>query len=166
MPSLDAEKAQAQAILNQPQNREVADQSQFLNNLFARKALSWTQVFSEMEKLMPANIHVVSMKPEFNRDNQLVLHVVVATSARDKAVELVKHMEKSPHFRTPQVEAENATGRRPAVAAAGNIQFEIAAVYVPVRGGHRRQPADGQTKADPAKASAKMPAKAAAAGCQ
>ena len=75
-------RAQAQAILNQPQNRDVADQSAFLNNLFARKALSWTRVFTEMEKMMPANIHVVSMKPEFNRDNQLVLHVVVATTDR------------------------------------------------------------------------------------
>jgi type IV pilus assembly protein PilN len=130
--NLDAEKAQAQAILNQPQNRDVADRSQFLNNLFARKALSWTRVFTEMEKLMPANIHVVSMKPEFNRENQLVLHVVVATPAREKAVELVKQMEKSPHFRTPQVEAENTTGNEGnAGAPGGNIQFEIAAVYVP-----------------------------------
>jgi type IV pilus assembly protein PilN len=129
--SLDAEKAQAQAILNQPQNRDVADQSAFLNSLFARKALSWTRVFTEMEKLMPPNIHVVSMKPEFNRDNQLVLHVVAATSARDKAVELVKRMEKSPHFRAPQVEAENALGEGAAGAASGNIQFDIAAVYVP-----------------------------------
>ena len=129
--SLDAEKAQAQSILNQPQNRDVADQSQFLNNLFARKALSWTRVFTEMEKLMPPNIHVVSMKPEFNRENQLVLRVVVATASRDKAVELVKRMEKSAHFRTPQVEAENALGEGAAGPAGGNIQFEIAAVYVP-----------------------------------
>jgi type IV pilus assembly protein PilN len=127
---LDAEKAQAQAILSQPQNRDVADQSQFLNQLFVRKSLSWTRVFTEMEKLMPPNIHVVSMKPEFNRDNQLVLKVVVVTSARDKAVELVKRMEKSPHFRTPQVEAENAVGE--GGAASGNTQFEIAAVYVPL----------------------------------
>ena len=127
--SLDAEKAHAQAILNQPQNRDVADQSQFLNQLFTRKALSWTRVFAEMEKLMPPNIHVVSMKPEFNRQNQLVLRVVVATPARDMAVELVKRMEKSPHFRTPQVEAENVLGE--GGAAGGNIQFEIAAVYVP-----------------------------------
>ena len=129
--SLDAEKAQAQSILNQPQNRDVADQSQFLNNLFARKALSWTRVFTEMEKLMPPNIHVVSMKPEFNRENQLVLRVVVATASRDKAVELVKRMEKSAHFRTPQVEAETALGEGAAGPAGGNIQFEIAAVYVP-----------------------------------
>jgi type IV pilus assembly protein PilN len=130
--SLDAEKVKAQAILNQPQNRDVADQSAFLNNLFARKALSWTRVFTEMEKMMPPNIHVVSMKPEFNRDNQLVLHVVVVTSAREKAVELVRRMEKSPHFRSAQVEAENAVGEGSGGPAAGNIQFEIAAVYVPV----------------------------------
>lgn len=130
--SLDAEKAQAQALLNKPQNRDVVDQSEFLNTLFTRKALSWTRVFGEMEKLMPANIHVISMKPEFDRDNQLVLHMVVATSARDKAVELVGKMEKSPHFRTAQVEAENTTGNAGDVSAAGgNIQFEIAAVYLP-----------------------------------
>ena len=129
--NLDNEKATAVTVLNQPQNRDVADQSQFLNNLFVRKSLSWTKVFTEMERLMPPNIHVISMKPEFDRDNQLVLHVVVATSARDTAVELVKRMEKSPHFRSAQVEAENAIGQGLAGPAAGNIQFDIAAVYLP-----------------------------------
>jgi len=129
--SLNAEKAQALTILNLPQNRDVADQSQFLNSLFARKALSWTKVFTEMERLMPYDIHVISMKPEFDRNNQLVLHVVVATNARDKAVELVKRMENSPHFRAPQVEAENAVGQGNAGPAGGSIQFDIASVYVP-----------------------------------
>jgi type IV pilus assembly protein PilN len=129
--SLDDEKARALAVLNQPQNRDVADQSQFLNNLFLRKSLSWTRVFTEMEKMMPPNIHVVSMKPEFNRDNLLVLRVVVATSSRDKAVELVKRMEKSPHFRMPQVEAENTLGEGNAGPVGGNIQFEIASIYLP-----------------------------------
>jgi type IV pilus assembly protein PilN len=174
--SLDAEKAQAQGILNRPQNRDVADQSQFLNNLFARKALSWTRVFTEMEKLMPPNIHVVSMKPEFNRENQLVLHVVVATPARDKAVELVKRMEKSPHFRTAQVEAENTTGNEGnAGAPGGNIQFEIAAVYVPFAedtdtesGGdpvkNKKTKAPAKTAANPLGASNATPAKKPSAG--
>jgi type IV pilus assembly protein PilN len=129
--NLDNERATAVTVLNQPQNRDVADQSQFLNNLFVRKSLSWTKVFTEMERLMPPNIHVISMKPEFDRDNQLVLHVVVVTSTRDTAVELVKRMEKSAHFRSAQVEAENAIGQGLSGPAAGNIQFDIAAVYLP-----------------------------------
>ena len=61
--SLDFEDAQARVLLSKPANRDIADQSEFLNQLFARKALSWTRVFTEMEKLVPPNLHVVSMKP-------------------------------------------------------------------------------------------------------
>jgi type IV pilus assembly protein PilN len=147
---LDDEKAKAVAVLNQPQNRDVADQSQFLNNLFLRKSLSWTKVFTEMEKMMPPNIHVVSMKPEFNRDNQLVLRVVVATSSRDKAVELVKRMEKSPHFHAPQVEAETTVTEGSAGPASGNIQFEIASVYVPFADDGDAEPASDQPEKKPA----------------
>lgn len=156
--SLDAEKVQAQSILNQPQNRDVADQSAFLNNLFARKALSWTQVFAQMEKLMPANIHVVSMKPEFNRDNQLVLRVVVVTPSRDKAVELVKHMEDSPHFRSPRVESENAVGEGASGAVGGNTQFEIAAVYVPFSDDSDAVPEEAPVKKAGKKSAANTPA--------
>jgi hypothetical protein len=46
-------------------------------------------------------------------------------------VELVKRMEKSPHFRMPQVEAESALGEGNAGPVGGNIQFEIASVYIP-----------------------------------
>ena len=130
---LELEEAQARAILNKPANREIADQSEFLNDLFARKSLSWTRIFAEMEKIVPADLHVVSMKPEYTKNNDLVLHIVVATDSRSRAVELVQHMEKSNHFRQPQVVAEvvvaNTTGQ--SSGPSGNIQFDIAAVYVP-----------------------------------
>ena len=160
---LDMEKAQAQATLNQPQNREVVDQSQFLNKLFARKALSWTKVFTEMERLMPPNIHVVSMKPEFNHDDQLVLHVVVATPSRDNAVELVKRMEKSPHFHSAQVEAENTLGEGASGPAGGNIQFDIAAVYVPFADDSDSTTEETPDKKTGTKGAAKTPGAGAAA---
>jgi len=130
--SLDSEYAQARALLNKPANRDVADQSEFLNQLFARKALSWTRVFTEMEKIVPANLHVVSMKPEYTKTNDLMLRVVVATDSRDRAVELVRRMEKSDHFRQSQVVAEAVTANSSDQSAGpGNIQFDIAAIYVP-----------------------------------
>jgi len=130
---LDHEETQARSILNKPVNREIADQSDFLNELFARKALSWTRIFTEMEKIMPADLHVVSMKPEYTKTNDLVLHIVVATDSRDRAVELVRHMEKSSHFRQAQVVAETVVGNTSAQTsgASSDIQFDIAAIYVP-----------------------------------
>ncbi len=130
---LNQEETQARAILNKPANRQIADQSEFLNDLFARKSLSWTRIFAEMEKIVPADLHVVSMKPEYTKTNDLVLHIVVATDSRDRAVELVRHMEKSNHFRQPQVVAEVVVTNTSSQSSgpASNIQFDIAAVYVP-----------------------------------
>ena len=132
---LNDEKAQAQAILNKPANRGIADQSEFLNELFARKSLSWTRIFTEMERIMPPSIHVVSIKPDYTATNDLVVHMVVATDSRDRAVELVKRMEKSSHFRAPQIVAEAVTTNSSDQGAGpGNIQFDIASVYVPQTG--------------------------------
>lgn len=159
---LDLEETQARAILNKPANRQIADQSEFLNDLFARKSLSWTRIFAEMEKIVPADLHVVSMKPEYTKNNDLVLHIVVATDSRDRAVELVRHMEKSNHFRQPQVVAEvvvaNTSGQ--SSGPASNIQFDIAAIYVPTA-----SDADDNDNADATGAKAEAaPQPAAAAG--
>jgi type IV pilus assembly protein PilN len=129
---LDHEEAQARATLNKPDNRAIADQSEFLNDLFARKSLSWTRIFTEMEKIVPPNLHVVSMKPEYTKTNDLVLRITVATDSRDRAVELVRHMEKSSHFRQPQVVAETVVANTSEqTGTSGNIQFDVAAIYVP-----------------------------------
>ena len=58
---------------------------------------------------------------------------MVATDSRDRAVELVRRMEKSNHFRQSQVVAENVTNQNSTDQAAGpgNIQFDIASIYVP-----------------------------------
>jgi type IV pilus assembly protein PilN len=130
--SLGHEEAQARAILNKPANKVIADQSDFLNQLFARKSLSWTRIFTEMEKIVPAGLHVVSMKPEYTKTNDLVLHVIVATDSRDRAVEMVRHMESSNHLRQAQIVAETVTTNSSGEAVGGgNIQFDIAAIYVP-----------------------------------
>jgi hypothetical protein len=72
------------------------------------------------------------MKPEYNKTNDLVLHVVVATGSRPRAVELVRRMEKSNHFRQAEIVAENVTANvGDQSAGPGNIQFDIAAVYLP-----------------------------------
>jgi len=159
---LNREKAQAQATLNKPANRGIADQSQFLNELFARKSLSWTRIFSEMERIMPYNIHVVSIKPDYTPNNELMVHMVVATDSREHAVELVKHMEKSSHFHGPQIVAENVTaGSSDQGAGPGNIQFEIASVYVPEAAdtaADEEKPEEQPKTGTPAKAAAKSPA--------
>jgi len=121
----DRERAQAQSFLDMAANRSTRDQSQFLNGLIQRKAFSWTRVFEELELVMPANLHVVSLRPELNEQNQMELEMRVVGDTRGAAVDLVQHMEGSKHFQKPQLTQEN-TGDKGA-----GILATVVAIYVP-----------------------------------
>jgi hypothetical protein len=124
----EQEQKNAQALLNRPENRMVRDRSQFLNDAFERKAFSWTKVFEELEQVMPAHLHLVSIHPEVSSDHPLSLTLVVAGESPERANELVRNMEDSQHFRQTHV----LNTRNTASAVAGdNVQFDISSLYVP-----------------------------------
>jgi type IV pilus assembly protein PilN len=120
----DAERGRAQAFLDLSVNRSTRDQSQFLNGLIQRKAFSWTRVFEDLERVMPSNLHVVSLRPEINDQNQMQLDMKVAGDNRLAAVELVHRMESSRHFQGAQL-VQETTGEGAGVTAS------VIAVYVP-----------------------------------
>src|ERR1035438_2717630 len=122
----EKERADAQTILDMTANRSTRDQSQFLNGLIQRKAFSWTRVFEDLERVMPPNLHVVSLRPELNEQNQMELQMKVAGDNRSAAVELVHRMEGSKHFQGAQLLQENQSGDTGSMIAA-----LIVAVYVP-----------------------------------
>jgi len=122
---VDRERAADEAILNRPENRDVRDKSRFLNALIVRKAFSWTQVFSDLERIVPPRVRIVSIHPEVNLSSQLEIHLEAIGDSREKANELLRHMEESLTFRDAQLRTE-----RPESNASG-IDFTIVAQYVP-----------------------------------
>jgi type IV pilus assembly protein PilN len=119
----DRERATAQAFLDMSVNRSTRDQSQFLNGLIQRKAFSWTRVFEDLERVMPANLHVVSLRPELNEQNQMQLDMKVAGDTRGAAVELVHRMEGSRHFQGAQLASEAQSGE--------GVIASVISIYIP-----------------------------------
>ncbi len=123
----DQEQATAEALLNRPENRVMREKSQYLNDLIVRKAFSWTQAIETLERLMPPKIHLVSIAPELNEENQLAIKMVVAGDSSDRAFELVRKMEGSKHFRDTRIEGTTEMVQ----TGAQGVQVNILAVYVP-----------------------------------
>ncbi|HKC01050.1 MAG TPA: hypothetical protein VKD23_19865 [Terriglobales bacterium] len=122
----DRERATAQAFLEMSVNRSTRDQSQFLNGLIQRKAFSWTRVFEDLERVMPVNLHVVSLRPELNEQSQMQLDMKVAGDTRAAAVELVHRMEGSTHFQGAQLVSEGQSGE-----TGSGVIASVIAIYVP-----------------------------------
>jgi type IV pilus assembly protein PilN len=123
----DAIRIQAEEFLDRPENRTTRDESQVLNQLIERKAFSWTRVLEDLEKVMPARVHLVSINPDLDEDNQLALKMIVAGDSRDRAIELARRMEESRRFASTKITSENY-----AQSVTGDTEkFEINAIYIP-----------------------------------
>jgi type IV pilus assembly protein PilN len=125
----DQTRKQAENFLNRPENRTTRDESQFINELIQRKSFSWTRVLENLEKVMPARVHLVSITPELDDDNQLTLKLWVAGDSRDRALDLARRMEESRRFSHTYIELESYAGE--STPGGDPFQFSIRAIYVP-----------------------------------
>jgi len=123
----DRLRTNAEEFLNRPENRNTRDESQFLNELIERKAFSWTRVLENLEKVMPARVHLVAIHPELDEENQLALRMTVAGDSRDRAIELAQRMEESRRFAQTSIIQERSTQS----TTGDTAQFDIAAIYIP-----------------------------------
>jgi len=93
-----AEQARLEAQLRQPANAAVLDRSILFNSLILRKSLSWTLLFSDLEKVMPGNVRLITVRPYLAAGNEVQLDMVVGAQSPDPVIELLKRLERSPTF--------------------------------------------------------------------
>jgi type IV pilus assembly protein PilN len=134
--ALQSQKVAFQAQMREPQNAAVLTQAQFLNELFASKAFSWTAVMMDLENVLPSGVQVLNIDPVVAKDGKVTIRLRVS-GAHDKAVELVRNLEHSHRFLAPRLARETAengqNGRQlEQVSATSNVNFDLLAEYNPL----------------------------------
>jgi type IV pilus assembly protein PilN len=131
------ERQRNETRMRQPQNMAVLERSQFLNDLFARKGFSWTAVMMDLERVLPAGVQVTSIEPTTAKTGEVSIRLRVSGD-RDRAVELVRNLERSQHFVSPRLSGEQIqaqdTGRvtLQTASATGGVEFDILSGYNPI----------------------------------
>ncbi|MBI1956354.1 MAG: hypothetical protein HYS38_08175 [Acidobacteria bacterium] len=131
------EMQQEQQVLEQwlatPAAQQIQAQSAFLNSLLLRKSLSWTQMFMDLEKILPARAQVVSIRPSLNSSAEAELSLTVVATETGPLVEFLKNLESTPRFGSPVVQSQQFSSTR---AAENTIRMEVSTPY-------RQTPGDG-----------------------
>jgi len=97
--TLTAEQTKLDTTLRRPENAEVLERSLLLNTLISRKGISWTKVFSDLEKVMPHNVRLISVRlPQIDVENQVMLDMVVGAQGPEPVVDFLRKLEGSPLF--------------------------------------------------------------------
>ena len=152
---LNAQEKADLAILNKDQNRDVRDHSAAVNALILRKELSWTRIFSDLEKILPARLHITSITPALTVADQIEVRMQVGGDSREKAIEFLQNMEKAPDFRDTRLISEIAT---PKGGTSDPYTFEFSALYLPAAATAMSEAEkNSSAPAEPAKATDQLP---------
>ncbi len=98
------EQGRFRGVLGKPENADVFSESVFLNQLIARRAVSWTMVFDDLETVLPYNVRLVSIRlPQVAAgddpaSNHIQLDMIVGAEKQEAVIELLQRLEKSPRF--------------------------------------------------------------------
>ena len=101
---LQRRQAQFSAVLGRPENADVFSTSVFLNELIARRSVSWTKVFKDLETVLPSNVRLEVVRlpqvpaQEVGGENHVHLDMVVGTTRPGAVIEMLKRLEGSSLF--------------------------------------------------------------------
>ena len=140
---LRQQQADARALALEGPNANVLTQAAYLNDMFRRKAFSWTATMSDLEDTLPYGVQVFAIQPVIAADGRVAIRLGV-TGPRALSVEVVRNLEHSKHFAAPRLAAESLadveSGAQKRNIAASNlpapVRFDILADYRPLPNSH------------------------------
>jgi hypothetical protein len=118
-----------EATLDRPEAAAKLSEIGFLNGLIARKDLSWTRLFGNLEDMVPDSVHLVSLRPDVPVGGPIILHLEVVGKSIADVSRFIEALEKSPEFEKVVVSVE----QKAVADAATDVNISLAANYFPKR---------------------------------
>src|SRR5580692_12867277 len=126
MVSLEHQRRDLEQFFDRPENAKLHDRSAFLNTLIDEQSLNWTQMFMDLEKILPAGVRVVSIQPKHDKGIVEVKLTIGALSDEAK-LKFLHALEQSSSFTHVQMLSEKQVV--PTNGSNDRIDVELTAVY-------------------------------------
>ena len=126
--SLGGHVAALASKLDRPEASAKLSEIGFLNGLIARKDLSWTRLFADLEDMVPDSVHLVSLRPDIGENGSVTLHLDVIGRSIADVSRFIEALERSPEFENVVVSIEQ---KEP--TAATDVNITLTASYFPKR---------------------------------
>jgi type IV pilus assembly protein PilN len=114
---LQAERADLERFFAQPENARLHDRAAFLNSLIDGRSFNWTQMFMDLERILPGGVKVVSIEPK-QAKGRVEVRLTIGASSDDAKLKFLRALEDSHQFSEIALDSEvpGKTGNQRVVA--------------------------------------------------
>jgi type IV pilus assembly protein PilN len=126
MAGLEAQRKDLEQFFSRSENAQLNERSAFLNAMIDEQSLNWTQMFMDLEKIMPAGVRLLSIEPKHEKGRVEVKLVIGAMNDETK-LKFLHALEGSPAFTHVELVAEKTTTG--GATGPDRLEIELRAVY-------------------------------------
>jgi type IV pilus assembly protein PilN len=106
MAQLERQRSDLERFFNLPENAKLHDRAAFLNSIIDARSFNWTQMFMDLEHILPGGVHVVSIEPRQVKGHVEVKLTIGADSDEAK-LKFLRALEESKVFTEVALDKES-----------------------------------------------------------
>jgi type IV pilus assembly protein PilN len=102
----ESQRQDLQRFFNQKDIASLHDRAAFLNGIIDARSFNWTQMFMDLEHILPAGVRVISIEPKQSAGHA-ELKLTFGASSDDAKLKFLHALEQSKEFTEVQEERES-----------------------------------------------------------
>ena len=129
MVGLVRQRDELESFFKEEQNARLNERSTFLNSLIDEQSLNWTQMFMDLEKILPTGVRLVSIEPAHQK-GQVQVKLLVGAISDESKLKFVRALESSPAFKDVKLVGDKIVEPQPGSGDLDHVQIQLTVVYV------------------------------------
>ena len=124
---LQEQRATLERFFAEPENAKLHDRTAFLNSLIDGRSFNWTQMFMDLEHILPGGVRVVSIEPHQVK-GRVEVKLTVGAASDEAKLKFLRALETSKQFSGIELDSDRPPNKIPG-ANPGQKIVELTAIY-------------------------------------
>lgn len=103
MASLETQRSELERFFQQKENKELNDRAAFINGIIDARSFNWTQMFMDLERILPGGVRVISIEPK-QVPGRVEVKLSVGATSDEAEFKFLHALEESKVFTGVQVQ--------------------------------------------------------------
>jgi Tfp pilus assembly protein PilN len=107
MATVEQQREELQRYFAQQEAAGFQDHAKFVVGVLQARSINWTQMFMDLERILPPGVRVVRIEPKLDK-GIVTVHFLVGATSEDAKLKLLKSFENSSAFSHVVLQSERA----------------------------------------------------------
>jgi type IV pilus assembly protein PilN len=119
------ERSELEHFFSRPDNAKLHERAAFLNTILDARSFNWTQMFMDLEKVLPTGVRIVSIEP-VQKNGRIEVRLSVGAASDEAKLKFLRALENSSAFSNVELVSEHVPNQ---TSSSDRVIVDLTVIY-------------------------------------